>query len=137
MGTADSTQAGVPSARDMIDRMRKLNAKGTDHGGGGFLAECKIARPHIPHGKTWNHLVSQSGEEGEEAGVDGLHAEVAHDSQLDAKEWDAVAGGGQSAGLIVITVADPIRPLICPSFIHFHGFAISTGSFRNALIFAA
>jgi hypothetical protein len=36
-----------------------------------------------------------------------VHAQAAHHSQCDAEEWDAVAGGGQSAGLIFKTVADP------------------------------
>ena len=35
-----------------------------------------------------------SGGEGEEGGVDGLHAQAAHHSQCDAEEWNAVAGGG-------------------------------------------
>lgn len=48
-----------------------------------------------------------SGGEGEEAGVDGVHAQAAHHSQCDAEEWDALAGGGQSAGLMFKTVADP------------------------------
>ena len=42
-----------------------------------------------------------SGGEGEEAGVDGLHTQAAHRSQCDAEEWNAVAGGGESAGLIL------------------------------------
>ena len=42
-----------------------------------------------------------SGGEGEEAGVDGLHAQAAHRSQCNAEEWNAVAGGGESAGLIL------------------------------------
>jgi len=49
-----------------------------------------------------------SGGQGEEAGVDGVHAEAAHHSQRDAEEWDAVAGDGQSADLIFQTVADPV-----------------------------
>jgi len=49
-----------------------------------------------------------SGGQGEEAGVDGVHAEAAHHSQRDAEEWDAVAGDGQSADLIFQTVAAPV-----------------------------
>ncbi len=49
-----------------------------------------------------------SGGQGEEAGVDGVHAEAAHHSQRDAEEWDAVAGDGRSADLIFQTVADPV-----------------------------
>ena len=48
-----------------------------------------------------------SGGEGEEVGVDGLHAKAADHSQCDAEEWNAVAGGGESAGLIFKTVAAP------------------------------
>jgi hypothetical protein len=53
---------------------------------------------------------SLSGREGEEAGVDRVHAETAHDSQCDAEERDVMASGGKSAGLIFKTVAD--LPLI-------------------------
>lgn len=42
-----------------------------------------------------------SGGEGKEVGVDGLHAQAAHRSQCDAEEWNAVAGGGESVGLIL------------------------------------
>lgn len=49
-----------------------------------------------------------SGGEGEEVSVDGLHTEAPHHSQCDGEAWHAVAGGGQSAGLIFKTVADPI-----------------------------
>lgn len=35
----------------------------------------------------------------EEADVDGLYAEAAHDSQCDAEEWDAVTGGHVSVSL--------------------------------------
>ena len=48
-----------------------------------------------------------SGGKGKEAPVDGLQAEAAHDSQCDREEWDALAGRGQSVGLIFKTVADP------------------------------
>ena len=51
-----------------------------------------------------------SGGESEEVGVDRLHAQTAHDSQCDAEEWDAVAGGGQSACLTFKTVAVPFSP---------------------------
>lgn len=54
---------------------------------------------------------SLSGGEGEEIGVDGLHAQATHRSQCDAEEWNAVAGGGESAGLIFKTVAQT-----CPSY---------------------
>ncbi len=48
------------------------------------------------------------GGQGEEACVDGVHAEAAHHSQRDAEEWDAAAGDGQSADLIFQTVADAV-----------------------------
>src|SRR6266705_1196502 len=48
-----------------------------------------------------------SGGQGEEAGLDGLHAEAAHDSHRYAEEWDTVASGSESASLIFKTVADP------------------------------
>ena len=37
-----------------------------------------------------------SGGEGDEVGVDGLHAQAAHHSQCDAEEWDALAEGAAS-----------------------------------------
>ena len=46
-----------------------------------------------------------SGGKSEEVGVDGQHAQAAHRSQCDAEEWNAVAGGGESDGLIFKTVA--------------------------------
>ena len=49
--------------------------------------------------------------EGEEVGVDGLHAQAAHRSQCDAEEWSAVADDGQSADLMFKTVAQA-----CPSY---------------------
>ena len=55
-----------------------------------------------------------SGGQGEEAGVDGLHAEAAHDSHRYAEEWDTVAGGSESAGLIFKTVPDPDYRLRVP-----------------------
>lgn len=70
------------------------------HGGaGGHTAE-------FGHSGVLSALVP--GRKSEEVGVDGLHAEVAHDSQCDAEEWNAVAGSGQSVGLIFKTVADPL-----------------------------
>jgi hypothetical protein len=33
-----------------------------------------------------------------------LHADAAHHSQYEAEEWNAVEGGGESAGLIFKTV---------------------------------
>ena len=39
--------------------------------------------------------------EGKEVGVDGLPAPAAHRSQCDAEERNAVAGGGESSGLIL------------------------------------
>ncbi len=33
--------------------------------------------------------------------VSGLHTQVAHRFQCDAEEWNAVAGGGESASLIL------------------------------------
>jgi hypothetical protein len=50
-------------------------------------------------------ILALSGREGQEAGVDGVHAEVAHDSQCVAEEWDAVAGDLRPARLTVKTVA--------------------------------
>ena len=41
-------------------------------------------------------------------GLQDLTPFLLYYSQCDAEEWDAVAGGGQSAGLIFKTVADPI-----------------------------
>ena len=49
-----------------------------------------------------------SGWEGQKGGVDGLHAEAAHDLDCDAEERNVVAGGSQSAGLIFKTDAEPI-----------------------------
>lgn len=50
--------------------------------------------------------MSLPGGEGEEARVDGLHAESANNSQCDAEECDPLAGGGNLACLIFKTVAD-------------------------------
>jgi hypothetical protein len=47
-----------------------------------------------------------SGREGEEVGVNSLHAEVAHGSQRNAEKWGAVAGNRGPARLTVKTVAD-------------------------------
>ncbi len=54
-----------------------------------------------------------SGGEGEEARLDGVHAEATHNSQCDGEEWHAVAGGGQSARVIFKTVADHLSVAHC------------------------
>ena len=68
------------------------------HGGAGGHAKNPVIQ-------TRTALVA--GGEGEETRVDGVHVEAAHDSQRHAEERDAVAGRGQSAGLLLKTIADP------------------------------
>lgn len=53
------------------------------------------------------------GREGEEAGVNGVHAHVAHHSQRHAEKWYMVAGDRQSAHLTFKTVADLVRSHAC------------------------
>lgn len=64
-------------------------------------------RGHAPEPGDSDVLsASLSGRGSEEAGVDGVHAEATRDSQCDAEERDAMAGGGYSADLMFKTVAD-------------------------------
>ena len=79
---------------------------GTLHGGAGGHPEEPGYSDLLPE------LVS--GGQGEQAGVDGLHAEAAHNSQRHGEEWDTVSGGSESAGLIFKTVADPDYRLRVP-----------------------
>lgn len=48
-----------------------------------------------------------SGGQGEEAGVDGVHAKVAHHFERCGENRNPVAGGRQSTHLIFKTAADP------------------------------
>lgn len=70
----------------------------------GLVCEGRCS-PHVPSCQS------------EEARVNGLHAEAALGSQRDAEEWDAVAGDGQSAGLILKTVTDPIYSSTHPTLL--------------------
>ena len=80
----------------------------------GKLVGYEAASPGAPGGDAEESRDSErlparvSGGEGEEVGVDGLHAEAPHESQRDGEEWHAVAGGDPSARLIFKTVADPV-----------------------------
>lgn len=66
------------------------------------------SRSHAPESRDSDVLpASLSSREGEEAGVDRVHAETAHDSQHDVEEWDAMASGGKSTDLIFRTVTTP------------------------------
>ena len=65
----------------------------------GKLVGYEAASPGAPGGDAEESRDSErlparvSGGEGEEVGVDGLHAEAPHESQCDGEEWHAVAGG--------------------------------------------
>lgn len=63
-------------------------------------------RGHAPEPRDSGSISVSVRQESEEAGVDGVHAEATHDSQCDAEERDAMAGGGYSADLMFKTVAD-------------------------------
>ena len=97
--------------RAVSPRQRHPQGPTGDLGWAGTGAGCAVYGG--PGGHTEessdSHLLSAlvSGREGEEAGVDGVHAKAAHHLERHGQKPDAVAGNRRSARLIFKTVADP------------------------------
>lgn len=111
-GHLDAQRGGGLSRRRAVSTRQRDAQGATDHLG--WPRPCAGCTLHgDPGGDAEESRDSEllsalvSGGEGEEVGVDGLHAEAPHNSQCDGEEWHVVAGGRQSAGLIFKTVADP------------------------------
>ena len=105
---------------DPTNFARQRHAQGPTGNQGWTRARAGCALYDGPGGHTEepgdSHLLSAlvSGREGEEAGVDGVHAKAAHHLERHGQKPDAVAGNRRSARLIFKTVADPIFTVSLP-----------------------
>ena len=95
--------------------VRSSDFSGMPFGIAGTEKRLGVLTPRELSNKDSLPLLSLSGRESKDVGVDGLPAEVTRDSQCDAEEWDAVAGRRRSVGLSFKTVTDPNLVLLNPS----------------------